>query len=151
MTILEKANAVLAEKNGKLLPENIKKDVVAFGITGTLVSLADGSADANATATDIRAGKTAYVNGNKVEGTAAEIVGDVLGVTPDITGITVDTDDVSAFSAAYSENCFITSGARIGVTIPNALLAEALGLSADVIKEGVTILGITGTYTGGNV
>lgn len=151
MTILEKANAVLAEKNGKLLPENIKKDIVAFGITGTLVSLADGSADANATATDIRAGKTAYVNGNKVEGTASEIVGDVLGVTPDITGITVGTDDVSAFSTAYNENCFVTSGARIGVTIPNALLAEALGLSADVIKEGVTILGITGTYTGGNV
>lgn len=151
MTILEKANAVLAEKNGKLLPENIKKDVVAFGITGTLVSLVDGSADADATATDIRTGKTAYVNGNKVEGTIAEITGDVLGVTPDITGITVDTDSVSAFSATYDENYFINSGARIGITISNTLLAEAIGLSADVIKEGVTILGITGNYAGGNV
>lgn len=35
MTILEKANAILAEKEAKLLPENIKAGVVIFGVEGT--------------------------------------------------------------------------------------------------------------------
>ena len=35
MTILEKANAILAEKEAKLLPENIKAGIVIFGVEGT--------------------------------------------------------------------------------------------------------------------
>ena len=37
MTILEKANAILAEKEAKLLPENIKSGVKIFDVEGTLI------------------------------------------------------------------------------------------------------------------
>ena len=35
-TLLEKANQILNEKNEKVLPENIKKDITIYGVTGTL-------------------------------------------------------------------------------------------------------------------
>ena len=35
-TLLEKANSILAEKTTKILPENLKKNITAFGVTGTL-------------------------------------------------------------------------------------------------------------------
>lgn len=35
MTILQKAQAILAEKTAKVLPENIKAGVTMFGVTGT--------------------------------------------------------------------------------------------------------------------
>lgn len=43
---------------------SIKTGIDLFGLTGTF------TADADATAADIRAGKTAYVNGVKITGTA---------------------------------------------------------------------------------
>lgn len=48
-----------------LLAENIKSGVVISNVTGTFTS------DADASATDIAAGKTAYVKGKKITGTAA--------------------------------------------------------------------------------
>lgn len=35
VTLLDKANEILAEKNEKIKPGNIKKDIVAFNVTGT--------------------------------------------------------------------------------------------------------------------
>lgn len=32
--------------------------------------------------------------------------------------------------------------------VPQEILANALGITADKIKSGVTICGVTGTYTG---
>lgn len=50
------------EKVAKIIPENIKAGVNVFNVEGTFTS------DATATAEDILSGKTAYVNGVKVEG-----------------------------------------------------------------------------------
>ena len=61
-----KIKSILTEKNTKIKPENIKKDVNILGITGTLTSL--DTSDANAIAGDIVTGKTAYVNGQKIAG-----------------------------------------------------------------------------------
>lgn len=47
-----------------LVPANIMNGVSIFGVTGTATT------DADATAEDIRQGKTAYVNGQKITGTA---------------------------------------------------------------------------------
>ena len=49
--------------DGNLTPENIKTGVTIFEVEGTFTS------DANATASDIASGKTAYVNGEKIVGT----------------------------------------------------------------------------------
>lgn len=50
------------EKNTKILPENLKAGVEAFGVQGNF------TADATATSADIAKDKTAYVNGEKVTG-----------------------------------------------------------------------------------
>lgn len=53
-----------------LIPEHIKKGETYLGIEGTMEEGIDTS-DATAVASDIAIGKTAYVNGEKIEGTAA--------------------------------------------------------------------------------
>ena len=61
---------ILQEKQTKIIPENIKKNVEIFGITGTLEAEINTS-DATATADDIINPKTAYVNGEKITGNIA--------------------------------------------------------------------------------
>lgn len=60
---------ILQEKENKIKPENIKKDITIFGISGILDSGIDTS-DATALSSDITKNKTAYVNGEKITGTA---------------------------------------------------------------------------------
>ena len=55
--------AILSEKEQKIIPDNIRVGVTAFGVGGTFTS------DADATAEDILEGKIAYVNGEKIVGT----------------------------------------------------------------------------------
>ena len=61
-----------------LLAENIKSGVTISGITGTFTN------DGTATASDIVRGKTAYVNGEKVNGTVTEFSSGIIwdNVTP---------------------------------------------------------------------
>ena len=58
---------ILEDKNTNLKPENLKQGVSVMGVTGTLKNL--DTSDATATANDIIAPKTAYVNGGKITGT----------------------------------------------------------------------------------
>ena len=51
----------------KLIANNIRKGVTVLGVEGSMSGLEETS-DANATADDIKNGKTAYVNGKKVTG-----------------------------------------------------------------------------------
>ena len=61
-------NLILNEKETKILPENIKKDVQIFDIVGTLENSGIDTSDATATASDIISPKTAYGNGKKITG-----------------------------------------------------------------------------------
>ena len=63
---------ILDEKNSKIIPENIKKGIEIFGVTGTLEDSGGtgiDTSDATATVNDIINPKTAYVNGKKLVGT----------------------------------------------------------------------------------
>lgn len=145
----EKAQNILNEKTSKIIPENIKKDVTIFDITGTLETL--DTSDSTATADDIASGKTAYVNGTKVTGTLTT------------TSAFEDTEILS--SKGDSETGYMWVGFKTPKVIvddnssednyrKNELkvyhkqIIEKIGLTADKIKSGETILGITGTYTG---
>ena len=71
--------------SSNLLPEYIKEGITLGGVTGTLVDL--DTSDATATAMDITYGKTAYVDGKKIEGLfvarSSLKVGDYVKYTPD--------------------------------------------------------------------
>lgn len=98
-------------------------------VEGTCTYDADTS-DANAVAGDILLSKTAYVNGAKVTGTMPNKAA--------VTG-TISTKDGSYTIPAGFHN---GSGS---VTISSTEQAKII---AGNIKNGVQILGVTGTYTG---
>lgn len=85
------------------------------------------TSDATATASDIRNGKTAYVNGKLVTGTIPSI---------EKQTITPTTSDKTISSGSYLNGTQTIKGDA--------------NLIASNIKSGVSIFGITGTYTGTN-
>jgi len=106
-------------------------------IEGSCTYDADTS-DANATAAEILAGTeqnpiTAYVNGNKV-----------TGAMPNRGAVTLEIDDVN-------DEITIPNGYHDGSGKAKLDATEAAKIIAGNIKDGVSILGVLGTYTGEGV
>lgn len=127
-----------------LTANKLKAGETICGVDGTYTS------DADAVAGDIIKNKTAYVNGQKITGTME--VNSSLGFYDDFF-ITQPTGKVK-IKANYNPtpvdptNAIIDANTDIYMEVPDETLAQVLGLTADKIKAGETILGITGTYTG---
>ncbi len=139
---------ILQDKNTNLLPENLKKGVTCLGVEGTLEGGIDTS-DATATAEDISLNKTAYANGQKITGS--------LPLFPNSRTFTVDggvTNDTEnnriQIRTINTTKQILDSNLNMEFNGEYADVADAIGLTADKIKAGETILGITGTYTGEN-
>lgn len=117
-----------AEQN-KIIAGNIKKGVSILGVTGTCetgtTTSGTDTSDATATTSDIRKGKTAYVNGSKITGNMTEQSAQTI--TPSTTNKTI------------SSGQYLTGTQTIkGDT----------NLVAGNIKSGISIFGVMGTYTG---
>ena len=98
-------------------------------ITGSS-TLDSDTTDANATAAEILATKTAYVNKNKITGEMPNR-GAVTGV-------------ISTKAGTYS----IQNGYHDGSGTVSIDSTEQAKIIAENIKDGVEILGVTGTYSG---
>lgn len=116
-------------EKAKIIPANIKKGVTILGQTGTCeagtTTSGTDTTDATASASDIRSGKTAYVNGQKLTGTIPNQAAQTI--TPGITDKT------------------ISSGKYLSGT---QTIKGDSKLVAGNIKSGISIFGVTGTYTG---
>lgn len=132
-TLIDLTDATLGVTDG----DKILSGETAYGkdgekITGTCTYDADTS-DADASASEILATKTAYVNGNKLTGTMPNR-GAVTGT-------------ISTVAGTYTiQNGYHDGSGTVGIDS-----TEAAKIIADNIKEGVEILGVTGTYTGEDI
>ena len=117
-----------AEQN-KIIAGNIKKGVTILGVTGTCetgtTTSGTDTSDATATTSDIRKGKTAYVNGSKITGNMTEQSAQTI--TPSTTNKTIS-------SGQY-------------LTGTQTIKGDA-NLVAGNIKSDISIFGVMGTYTG---
>lgn len=132
-TLIDLTDATLGVDDGA----QILSGQTAYGkdgekITGTCTYNADTS-DADAAASEILLNKTAYVNGSKVTGTM-----------PNNGGVDGTIDDVST---PYT----IPAGYHDGSGTVSIDTTEAAKIIPENIKDGVEVLGVTGTYTGEGV
>lgn len=138
---------IYAEKQAKIISENIKKDVQIFDIVGTYEGSGIDTSDADAMASDITINKTAYVNGEKITGTLP-LFPNSRTFTVD-GGVTNDTENSKlTISTINTLKQTLDSNLNMEFSTSYSNAAQAIGLTADKIKAGETILGITGTYTG---
>ena len=131
--LIDLTDANLGQSDG----DQILSGKTAYGndgekITGTCTFDADTS-DATATASEILATKTAYVNGSKVTGTMPNNGG---------TGGTIDD-----LSTPYT----IPAGYSDGSAEVDISSVEKSKFLPENIKDGVVLMGVTGTYTGEGV
>lgn len=131
--LIDLTDATLGVNDG----DQILSGSTAYGkdgekITGTCTYDADTS-DATASASEILATKTAYVNGNLITGTMPNN-GSVSGTIDDL-------------STPYT----VPAGYHDGGGSVSIDSTEAAKIIAENIKDGVEILGVTGTYTGEGV
>lgn len=134
------------KKDNNLLPENIRKDTVVFGVTGEMVD--SDSSDATASASDIAQGKTAYVNNEKIEGTLEQVYSKLVFTDRQATQVLQSNDYLTLLSGSTNKEFVIRKGATVEVAAYKNKAAESLGVTADKIAEGNVILGVTGTYKG---
>lgn len=129
-TLIDMTDATLGQSDG----DKILANESAYGkdgekITGTCTYDAD-TADANASASEILLGQTAYVNGQKVTGTM-----------PNRGAVSGTIDDLET---PYT----VPAGYHDGSGTVEVNSTEAAKIIPGNIKAGVEILGVTGDYSG---
>ena len=145
-----KVSAVTSAIDSNITPENIKKDISILGVTGTLEGGIDTS-DANATASDIAIDKTAYVNGQKITGTLP-LFPNTRTFTVSNAGVTNNTEDSTLdLTTINTTKQILDSNVNMNFNADYSDVATAIGLTADKISEGNTILGIEGTAGAGGI
>ena len=144
-TLTELIEDLEKEKQLKVLPTNIRNQITILGVTGNLIPGIDTS-DANATADDIRSGKSAYVNGEKINGEASSISAAFGDSDPSASDVNFnDSDSRLECITSFGASTIFSKGAYVIKYIPYNAFVEKLGLTPEKLVSGNTLLGVTGT------
>lgn len=128
-----------------LISENIKNGITIFGVEGSLQNGIDTS-DATATAADLCAGKTAYINGEKITGNIPEYtVSNVLFISPRSYG-----QDMNEFYLSYdiAEDGLFRKNTKLQSSVP---LSEFGDASASDVLAGKTFSSAAGLKIAGSL
>lgn len=107
------------------------------------------TADATATSGDLAINKTAYVNGQKITGTLP-LFPNTSTFTVSNAGVTDNTEDSTLdLTTINTTKQILDSNVSMNFNADYSDIATAIGLTADKIVEGNTILGIEGIATTG--
>jgi hypothetical protein len=139
-------NAVTSAIDSNIVADNIKKDVSILGVTGTYAPEEEiDTSDATATANQILEGATAYVNGQKITGTLP-LFPNTSTFTIDNAGVTNNTEDSTLeLTTINTLKQTLDSNLNMKFSAPYADITTAIGLTADKIVSGNTILNVVGT------
>lgn len=134
-------NAVTSAIDSNIVADNIKKDVSILGVTGTYAPEEEiDTSDATA---------TAYVNGQKITGTLP-LFPNTSTFTVDNAGVTNNTEDSTLeLTTINTLKQTLDSNLNMKFSAPYADITTAIGLTADKIVSGNTILNVVGTASTG--
>ena len=136
-----------------LTADKLKKGETILGIEGTVEEGIDTS-DATATEDDILFGKTAYIDGAEVTGKIPTYDYSLDTGAIEVNNITDDSSMgvlnaiVNINSCAYENGVFVEPETDMPTSIAYSQLVPEIGLTADKIVAGETILGVEGTAEG---
>ena len=134
---------VTVSGDADLTAENVKSGVTIFGIEGSYTS------DANAIAEDIAMNKTAYINGQKITGTLP-LFPNSRTFTVDNAGVADNIEDSELeFTTINTAKQILDSNLNMKFSAPYSDIVTAIGLTADKLISGNTILGIEGAAPAG--
>lgn len=134
---------VIVSGDANLTAKNVKSGVTIFGVEGSYTS------DANAMAEDIAMNKTAYINGQKITGTLP-LFPNSRTFTVDNAGVADNTEDSELeFTTINTAKQILDSNLNMKFSASYSDIVTAIGLTADKLISGNTILGIEGMATTG--
>lgn len=137
--------AILQEKKEKIIPENIKAGVTIFNTVGEFEGEILDTSDATATAEDMMLGVTAYVNGEKIEGTIAPIEDMTIKEASQVY-VPEDGSNTLLMTSVTSERGILDKDVSYQIRANSDQVSSAIGLAPDLIRSGANILGVEGTY-----
>lgn len=129
-----------------LTPDKIVSGNTILGIEGIASGGGLDTSDASATAEDISYGATAYVNGEKITGTVSERQsGESVTFASGYVFDDYKNNNIETTGVNSEFDILMRVGSEVYVKTPYADVANAIGLTADKIVSGNTVLGVEGT------